>query len=201
MKHFAAPPFSSKHRIPSAAPKKQPGKTVGFRPFFRVHLSHSQHILLVQNPAYNPHQHQGQYDREPEELGQRQAFHVHAVEAGDDVGDGYHDGDGGQHLHNDVQIIGDHRCKGIHGAGQNVQVDAGHRDVQHLSQHPLRHHGCLHIHDNIRDFLLGSGSDLLFQIFYQLITAGQKCLYQQDDKSDHIGFHRKMKEKQRYVYE
>ena len=36
---------------------------------------------------------------------------------------------------------------------------------------------------------------------YQLITAGQKCIYRQDDKSDHISFHRKMKEKQRYVYE
>ena len=53
-------------------------------------------------------------------------MHVHAPQAGHNGGHREDNGHGGQQLHHNVQVVGNHGSKGIHGAGQNVPVDAAH---------------------------------------------------------------------------
>ena len=45
---------------------------------------------------------------------QGQVGHVHSIEAENDVGQGQQDSERGQHLHDDVQVIGNHGGKRIH---------------------------------------------------------------------------------------
>src|SRR5699024_1426609 len=82
---------------------------------------------------------QGQNQREPPELIQRQVGHIHAVEAEEDIGDGEQNGDGGQHLHDDVQVVGDDGGKGVHHTGNDGGVDIGHlNSLAHLDEHVLQ---------------------------------------------------------------
>src|SRR5699024_4144719 len=49
------------------------------------------------------------------------------------------DGDGGQHLHDDVQVVGDDAGEGIHHARDNGGVDVGHLNgLTHLNEHVLQ---------------------------------------------------------------
>ena len=52
--------------------------------------------------------------------------HVGAPQAEHDGGHRQNDGDGGQQLHHDVQVVGNHAGKRIHGARENVPVDVAH---------------------------------------------------------------------------
>ena len=59
-------------------------------------------------------------------MGQRHILHIHAIEAKDDIGNGHQNGDDGEHFHDNIQIVGDHRSKGIHGAAEDAGIDIGH---------------------------------------------------------------------------
>ena len=46
----------------------------------------------------------------------RQAIHIHSIETEDDIRYSHHDSDDCQYFHDDIEIIGDDRGKGIHRA-------------------------------------------------------------------------------------
>ena len=56
----------------------------------------------------------------------RQTIHIHSIKTEYHIRQSHHDGQCGQHLHHDVQVVGDHAGEGIHGAREDVPVDVAH---------------------------------------------------------------------------
>ena len=52
--------------------------------------------------------------------------HVRAPQTKDDRGNRQDNRHGGQHLHDDIQVVGNDRGERVHCAGENVAIDVAH---------------------------------------------------------------------------
>ena len=65
-------------------------------------------LLLQEDGQHNDDGHTHQQRHPPELIQGQPAGDVHAEVAENDVGHRHENGDRGEHLHNDVQVVGDH---------------------------------------------------------------------------------------------
>ena len=90
----------------------------------------------------------------------RQTIHIHSIKTEYHIRQSHHDGQCGQHLHHDVQVVGNDRCKGVHRVGKDVCIDRTHLDC------------LLDLDDNI--------FQKLFILIIQLDDAAAQNLFQRD---------------------
>ena len=97
------------------------------------------HILFHEDPGSDAHGDDRDDQRRDPRLCHRQTSDIHAIEAKDDVRNRHDDRDDGQHLHDDVEVVGNDRCKGIHRTGKDVGIDVTHLDrLVDLDQHIIQ---------------------------------------------------------------
>ena len=98
------------------------------------------HALALEDPRCDKASDSGQQRRKRPVIEQRHALerqaYIHAIEAEHDVGDSHHDRDNREHLHHDIQIVGDDARKRVHRSRQRVGIDVAHLDcLMDLDEH------------------------------------------------------------------